>query len=193
MANNKIVLEGGEVLIDLTADTVTESDVRSGVTFHDKSGATKTGTSTKDVDTSGATASVAEILETKTAGVRGAMVTGTMKNNGKVTGVISTKTGKYTVPVGYHDGSGTVQISSTEQAKIIPGNIKNGVSILGIEGNYAGDSVEVPQSNKVVTPTFEEQSITPDSGYTCLTQVTVNAIRVTRTQNAAGGTTVTIG
>ena len=35
MANSKIIF-GGEVLIDLTADTVTEDKVLSGVTFHDK-------------------------------------------------------------------------------------------------------------------------------------------------------------
>lgn len=193
MANNKIVLEGGEVLIDLTADTVTQSDVASGVTFHDKSGALKTGTSTKDVDSSGATASVSEILETKTAGVRGTIVTGTMKNNGKVTGTISTKAGKYTIPVGYHDGSGTVQISSTEQAKLIPTNIREGVTILGVLGEMSGSEGEIPETNKDVTPTFEEQVIVPSEGFTCLKQVTVSAISVRRTENSAGGTTVTIG
>ncbi len=34
---------GGNTLIDLTADTVTPSDVLEGVTFHDKSGAQKSG------------------------------------------------------------------------------------------------------------------------------------------------------
>ena len=47
-----------------------------------------------------------------------------MKNNGNVAGTISTKDGSYTIPTGYHSGSGTVKISDTEKAKIIPANIK---------------------------------------------------------------------
>ncbi|MBQ6255961.1 MAG: hypothetical protein IJJ60_05170, partial [Clostridia bacterium] len=37
-------------------------------------------------------------------------LTGTMPNRGAVTGVISTTDGRYTVPQGYHDGSGSVGI-----------------------------------------------------------------------------------
>ena len=81
MANSKIIF-GGEVLIDLTADTVTEDKVLSGVTFHDKKGDTLEGTCSYDSDTSGDTAAVAEILAGKTAHARGRGLTGTMPNNG---------------------------------------------------------------------------------------------------------------
>lgn len=63
---NKVVYDG-EVLIDLTADTITADKLASGITAHDKSGAPVTGTSTKDSDTSNDTAAVAEILKGKTA------------------------------------------------------------------------------------------------------------------------------
>lgn len=47
---------------------------------------------------------------------------------------------------------------------------------------------------KTVTPSAGIQVITPDSPtYDCLSQVTVNAIPYTETDNAAGGRTVTIG
>lgn len=85
MAENKNVnkvIYGGQTLIDLTADTVTAGDLASGVTAHDKSGATIIGTDTRDSDTSEDTAAVAEILAGKTAHARGAQLTGTMKNNG---------------------------------------------------------------------------------------------------------------
>lgn len=39
-----------------------------------------------------------------------------MKNNGAVKGIISTVAGEYTVPQGYHNGSGKVSIDATEQA-----------------------------------------------------------------------------
>lgn len=56
----------------------------------------------------------------------------------------------YTIPKGYHNGSGTVS------------GVKGG-------GNYSLQS-------KSITPTKKEQNITPDSGYYGLSDVTVNAI-----------------
>ena len=47
--------------------------------------------------------------------------------------------------------------------------------------------------SKTVTPTTTQQVITPDTPtYNYLSQVTVNAIPYTETDNAAGGKTVTI-
>ena len=114
-----------------------------------------------------------------------------MKNNGAVSGTISTKEGTYTVPQGYHDGSGKVSISTTEQNKLIPTNIRNGVTILGVTGTMSGSESEKKQS-KTVTPTVTGFDVLPDSGYTCLSQVTVGAIPYTESNNSAGGVTVTI-
>lgn len=189
--NNKVVLGSGEVLIDLSADTADAAHVLSGSTFHDKSGAPVTGTCTYDSDTSNDTAAVAEILSGKTAHARGAKLTGTMPNNGAVTGEISTKDGSYTIPQGYHDGSGKVQISAAEQAKIIAANIKAGVTLLGETGSYGGETVSA--QSKSVTPSFALQVVQPDNGYDYLSAVTVAAIPVAYADNAAGGKTVTIG
>ena len=193
MANQYVnkVIYGGNTLIDLTSDTVDAAHLLSGYTAHDKSGATITGSNTFDSDTSADTAAVAEILSGKTAHARGTALTGTMPNNGAVTGTISTKAQEYTVPLGYHDGSGKVSISSTEQAKIIATNIRQGVTILGVEGTMSG-SEDVHAQTKTVTPTTAGFSVTPDTGYNYLTQVTVNAIPYTETDNSAGGVTVTI-
>lgn len=186
---NKIIF-GDEVLIDLTADTVSEDKLEQGITAHDKTGAIITGTSTKDSDTSDATAAVAEILVEKTAYARGAKLTGTMPDNGGMTGSIETKEQEVSVPMGFHDGSGKVSISAEEQEKIIPANIKQGITVLGVEGEYSGESF-LAQS-KTVTPSKTQQIVQPDTGYDFLSSVTVNAIPYTETENAAGGTTVTI-
>lgn len=193
MAINKVIY-GGETLIDLTGDTVTADKILSGVTAHDKRGESITGTCEYDVDSSDATAAVAEILQGKTAYVRGQKLTGTMKNNGAVAGVISSKEEQYTVPLGYHDGSGKVGINATEQAKIIPENIREGITILGVEGSMSGTEDAKPQA-KTVTPSTEAQTVLPDSeeGYNYLSQVTVEAIPYQESENPAGGTTVTIG
>ena len=191
-ANVNKVIYGGKTLIDLTADTVTADKVLEGITYHDKSGASGTGTCTHDSDTSDATVAVAEILTGKTAYARGAKITGTMPNKGSVTGNISAKAQKFTIAQGYHDGSGYVQIATTEQEKLIATNIRQGVTILGVEGSMSGSEGVVAQS-KTVTPTTTTQTVMPDDGYTHLSQVTVNPIPYAESDNSAGGKTVTIG
>ena len=195
MANeyvSKVVLSNGTTLIDLTGDTVTASDVLSGVTTHGKDGAPITGTCTYDSDTSDDTAAVSEILSGKTAHARGALLTGTMANNGAQTGSITTKAQQVTIAQGYHDGSGKVSIASAEQAKIIATNIREGITILGVQGTMSGSEGVVAQA-KSATPSWSQQVISPDTGYTHLSQVTVAAIPIAYSDNAAGGQTVTIG
>lgn len=194
MADKKVnkVVYGGTVLIDLTGDTVTADKVLTGYTAHDKSGETITGTCNYDVNSEDATVAVAEMLNGKTAYARGSKITGTMPNNGAVTKTISTKTQEVSIAQGYHDGSGKVSISSTEQAKIISTNIRDGVTILGVTGTMSGTEGARAQA-KTVTPTTKVQNVLPDDGYNYLSQVTVNAIPYVESDNSAGGTTVTIG
>lgn len=191
MANNKIIYNG-KTLIDLTGDTVSADKLLKGFTAHDKAGESIEGTCTFDVDSSDATAAVSEVLLGKTAYARGAKITGSMPNNGAVEGNISTKEGKFAIAQGYHDGSGFAQIDATEQAKIVPQNIRAGISVLGVEGTMSGTEDVVPQS-KEVTPSATEQTILPDEGFNYLSQVTVKPIPYAESENAAGGTTVTIG
>ena len=197
MANNQYVnkvIYGGNTVIDLTNDTVAANKILSGYTAHDKSGATITGTCDYDAKTSDATATADEILATKTAYKNGAKVTGTMTNRGSITGTIETKAGEYTVPQGYHDGGGKVSISSTEQAKIIATNIREGITILGVTGSMSG-SENVAATSATVTPYTTAQTITPSDlgNYNSITQINVAAIAYTETDNEYGGKTATIG
>lgn len=191
MAISKVVY-GGNTLIDLTGDTVKADKLLKGYKAHGADGEIINGTCEYDANTSDATAEESEILAGEVAYVRGTKITGKMKNNGAVTGKISTKTGQYTIPQGYHDGSGKVSIDSTEQAKLIPANIREGVTVLGVAGTMSPSEGEKAQE-KSVTPSTEAQTIVPDSGYTCLSSVTVAAIPYVESDNAAGGVTVTIG
>lgn len=190
MAKNKIIY-GGEVLIDLTADTVVAEKLAAGYTAHDRSGAVITGTSTFDADTSDANAAASEILTGKSAYVGGSKVDGSMPNRGAIEETIDTVNGTVTIPSGYHDGSGTVSIDATEQAKIIAANIKEGVEILGVTGTLS-PAENVTAQTKTVTPYTTAQTVLPDAGTDYLSEVTVQAIAYTETENAYG-TTVTIG
>lgn len=195
MANNQYinkVVFGGTTLIDLTSDTISPDKILASFTAHDKSGAPITGTCTFDSDTSNDNAAVAEVLSGKTFHARGSALTGTMPNRGGVTGTITTVDGEYTIQQGYHDGSGKVSIASTDQALLIPENIREGIIVLGVEGTMSG-SEDVHAQTKTVTPAVTSFTVTPDSPtYNYLSQVIVNAISYVETDNAAGGKTASI-
>ena len=190
MGVNKLVYFG-ETLFDTTGDTVSADTLAKGITATDKTGSKITGTNTNDVDSTDATATVSDIIAGKSAYARGSKVTGTMPNNGGVTGEITTVAGSYNIPLGFHDGSGKAAISADEQAKIIAGNIKQNVTILGVKGTYVGEAKKL--QSKTVTPGTTSQTVTADTGYDALSSVTINQIPYTETENSAGGTTVTIG
>lgn len=84
---------------------------------------------------SGATASTDDILSGKTVFLNNdELISGTMPDNGSIIGYISNVSQSFPIASGYHDGTGFVSILNDEQSKIIPENIKSGVSILGVEG-----------------------------------------------------------
>ncbi len=130
-------------------------------------------------------------------GADGESATGSMNNRGAVSGTIATKAGTYSIPAGYHNGSGSVGISSTEQAKIIAGNIKSGVTILGVQGTYTGEGISLQSKSVSYTPsaTAQTATVTADPNYDGLSSVavTVAAIPYQEESNPQGGTTVTIG
>lgn len=191
MANSKVIY-GGEILIDLTGDTVAADKLLVGYKAHGADGEVIEGSCTFDANTQDATATADEILSGRVAYNKGNRIVGAMPNNEAVTGTISTKEESYTIPHGYHDGSGKVQISPAEQAKLIGSNIREGVTILGVAGSMNPAEGERAQE-KTVTPKTIEQTIVPDEGYTCLSSVTVLPIPYTESDNSAGGVTVTIG
>lgn len=190
MAVNKVIY-GGNTLIDLTGDTVTKDKLLVGTSAHNMAGVKIDGECTFDADTSDATAVSSEVLKGSTYYARGSKATGTMPNIGSQNEDIDNVDDQVIIQQGYHDGSGKIKIADVEKKKIVPANIKEGVSILGVVGTLEPSSSVTAQS-KTVTPTSEKQTIIPDSNYDYLSQVVVNAIPYVETANAAGGTTVTI-
>ena len=97
-----------------------------------------------------------------------------VENRGAANGIITTADGEYTIQAGYHNGSGKVAIDDTEKGKITAGNIKSGVSILGVTGTYSGESAKLQSKN--ITPTKVKQDVTADEGYDALSMVSVAPI-----------------
>lgn len=108
------------------------------------------GGTAKFFDTSGATASAANILTGTSAYGASGEIQGSMASNGSTSGTISTKAGTVTIPAGYTTG-GTVSIDSTEQAKVIASNIKSGVTLLGVAGSLSLPSISQDSTTKVLS------------------------------------------
>ena len=108
------------------------------------------GGTAKFFDTESADIVAADIPTGKTAfGANGA-VSGSMPVNGSVSGTISTKAGTVVVPAGQTTG-GTISIASEEQDKIIAGNIRSGVTLLGVEGSLALPSISQDSTTKILS------------------------------------------
>lgn len=108
------------------------------------------GGTAKFYETSAADVTSADVLTGKTAYGASGQVSGGMANNGSTSGTISTKAGSVAIPAGYTTG-GTVSISSTEQSKIIAGNIKSGVTILGQAGSLTVPTISQNSSTKILS------------------------------------------
>lgn len=114
------------------------------------------------------TATAAQILSGKTAYVDGKKVTGTMKNNGSVAQTLGAG-GSYTIPAGYHNGSGKVSVETLEtmtadgdaaEAEILYGKkaYVDGILVTGsMENNGA--------VTKTITPSSAVQTYTIPEGY----------------------------
>ncbi len=127
------------------------------------------------VDTSDATAGEGDILATKTAYLSdGTKHTGSMTNRGAVSQTLDTITTSYTIPSGYHNGSGSVSVS-TQTKSVTP---TTSAQTVNADSGKVLSSVSVgaiQTQTKSATPSDSSQTITPDSGK-YLSQVSVAAV-----------------
>lgn len=108
------------------------------------------GGTAKFYDTSDADIVASNVLTGKIGYNASGSVTGSMANNGATSGTISTKAGTVTIPSGYTSG-GTVSIASAEQSKIIAGNIKSGVTLLGVAGSLSLPTISQDNTTKILS------------------------------------------
>ena len=119
---------------DLFGNALAENVIK-GNTFTSENGFCIEGT----FDLSDTTATATNILDGKTAYISAGKVTGTMPSYSYGNRYFTMYDEDHFVAQGYHDGSGVFSIAPEEQSKFIPSNIKSGVTILGVTGDYEGE------------------------------------------------------
>lgn len=153
-----VAVEGDEYLIP--------ENIRIGVSIYGVEGLLNPGSR---LDTSDATATADDILESATAYVDGVKVVGkhVCPNEAILSEIYITPTGDEIVKTPGEGVDGFEKVIVEGDKNLIPKNILAGVSIYGVNGEVA------IQKSKQATPGLEAQNVKPDLGYTAISEVLV--------------------
>lgn len=173
MANNKVQLADGTVLIDLTADTVTADTLLQGYTAHDASGAPITGTAT------GGGVIITDTLDSHGGTIREITALNVVRMQAK--SVTPTTSAQSITPDEGYTGMSQVSVAAIPSEYIIPSGTVN-ISSNGTHNvsSYASANVSVTSSlqsktgSYTPTETAQTATISPDSGYDGLSSVEVS-------------------
>ena len=200
MANNKVTLANGTVLMDITDTTATAADVASGKYFYAASGVKTLGT-----------ANTSSLIVVETQDSHGGTI---VDITGEVVrlqskSVTPTKSSQTIKPDTDYAGLSQVTVGAIPDQYIVP----NGTKTINQNGSgidvtaYAAVDVNVPPpepslQSKNVTPSETAQTVTADSNYDGLSSVSVAAIsstyvgsgiaRKSSTDLSVSGATVTV-
>lgn len=143
------VAGGGNYTLQEKSITPTKSqqNVTPDSGYYGLSGVTVAAIPTNYNDTSAVTAGAADVLANKViVASDGMTVTGSMPNNGAVTKVLDTTTTSYTVPKGYHSGTGKVSLTvetktatptkASQTIKPSTGKVLSQVTVAAIPAEY---------------------------------------------------------
>ena len=129
----------------------------------------------KQADTMDATAVAGDIRQGVTAYSKNVKLDGAMPNNEPEDAVLDFIDDVYTIPVGYHDGTGTVALAPWEKEKIVSGNIAENVVLFGVPGELPlTDDATAVEASVLAAETFyaggsKRYGAMPNNGATALT------------------------
>lgn len=158
--------DGFGIVTVLGDENLIPENIRLGVTIYGVDGLLN---SSEDLDTSDATATADDIVESASAYVNGVKIIGThvCKANPILSKTYVMPTGKEFSRFPDRDVDGFEEVVVEGDENLIPENILAGVTIYGVDGNVA------IQNSKQVTPGIEAQYVKPDFGYTAFREVQV--------------------
>ena len=123
----------------------------------------------------------------------GTIIVGTMVDNGAIVARLTGDLPTYTVPAGYHNGEGVVK-TEVEEKTVIPSI--NQTVVTPSAGKLLSKVIIKPSlQSKNVTITEVPQTITPDSGYSGLAEVVVEALgsEYVKVQKQTSSSNVSVG
>ena len=108
------------------------------------------GGTAKFYDASSADAAAGHVLSGKKFVGSSGVDTGTMANNGRTGGEISSKSGTVTIPAGYTSG-GTVSLAAAAISDLLSANLLNGKEVLGVQGSLSVPAISQDATTKVLS------------------------------------------
>lgn len=122
---------------------------------------------------------------------KGEIISGTIVDRGNSNVEITSLTTFDTIPEGYYNGQGSISLVDDTLKKYLSENVREGVTILGVEGTLA-PGYGTTYQEKTVTPSVSRQEVIPDEDFDGLSKVIVMEIPYREIDNSAGGQTAYI-
>ena len=194
----------GEGKVNIVSETKSATPTKSAQTISATAGKVISSVTVEAIpdeyqDVTAVTAGAAQVLEEfAIVDAEGNVVEGTMANNGAVSATIDTKTTSYTVPAGYHDGTGTVSLTTetksatpTKSAQTISasnGKVLSSVEVAAIPDAYQDvTKVDATAADVLVDKTIVAADGTVVEGTMANNGSVVETLNTTKTSVAIAG------